>query len=170
MEHRNPNTFCVICETPVYRRPSQMHYKAYCSDLCRKTIQLAFRECICGEEFKPKRNKQKFCSRKCSNRGRTGICYTREAQGNKSRKRLALLKQIFDFKSCMIEGCSYWQTYDIHRHISGQKGGEYVIGNMFAICPNHHAEITRGLTLVLKIDDHTLRILARKRDDKRNVG
>ena len=58
----------------------------------------------------------------------------------------------------MIEGCEYNKTYDIHRLIKGKDGGKYEVGNMFAICPNHHAEIHRGLIEVEKIDDKTLKI------------
>jgi len=76
-----------------------------------------------------------------------------------SRKRLETLKKEFQFDTCMIEGCSYNRTYDIHRVIEGKNGGEYKIGNMFAICPCHHAEITRKIIEVEKVDDKTLRIL-----------
>jgi len=58
----------------------------------------------------------------------------------------------------MVEGCTYNKTYDIHRVIEGKHGGEYKIGNMFAICPMHHAEITRKIIEVNKVNDCTLRI------------
>ena len=53
----------------------------------------------------------------------------------------------------MVEGCAYNTTYDVHRHVSGKDGGLYEIGNMFAICPNHHAEITRKIISMTKISD-----------------
>jgi hypothetical protein len=56
----------------------------------------------------------------------------------------------------MVEGCDYGRCFDIHRLCPGREGGEYVIGNMFAICPNHHAEAHRGLIRLVKVDDHTL--------------
>ena len=58
----------------------------------------------------------------------------------------------------MIEGCKYDKTFDWHRIIPGKEGGKYEIGNMFAICPNHHAEITRKIIQVEKVNDYTLRI------------
>jgi predicted restriction endonuclease len=58
----------------------------------------------------------------------------------------------------MVEDCKYDKTYDIHRHKPGKEGGKYELGNMFAICPNHHAEITRGLVMVEKLDEKTLRV------------
>ena len=76
---------------------------------------------------------------------------------NQSERRLTLLKSLFQFQTCMVDGCEYGLTFDIHRLIPGKDGGKYEVGNMFAICPNHHAEVHRGLIKLEKIDDHTLR-------------
>ena len=62
-----------------------------------------------------------------------------------------------EFKTCMIEGCTYDICFDVHRLVDGQYGGKYEIGNMFAICPNHHAEITRKIIKVEKVNDCLLR-------------
>lgn len=59
----------------------------------------------------------------------------------------------------MVSGCSYNKTYDIHRLAPGDG---YVIGNMFAICPNHHAEIHRGFVSLEKTDDCTLRLIEKR--------
>ena len=58
----------------------------------------------------------------------------------------------------MIEGCEYNRVYVVHRIVEGKDGGKYEIGNMFAICPNHHAEIHSKLISVMKINDWTLQI------------
>lgn len=71
---------------------------------------------------------------------------------------MALLRKTFGFDICMVEGCDYGVTLDIHRHTPGQEGGKYVIGNMFAICPNHHAEVTRRLIRLVKVTDCLLRV------------
>lgn len=55
-------------------------------------------------------------------------------------------------------GCTYDTTFDIHRFVPGAEGGEYKIGNMFAVCPNHHAEVTRGFIEFEKVNACTLRI------------
>ena len=57
----------------------------------------------------------------------------------------------------MVDGCNYSKTYDIHRLIEGKNGGKYVIGNMFAICPNHHAEAHRHILQFTKINDYQLK-------------
>ena len=51
----------------------------------------------------------------------------------------------------MVKSCSYNRTHDIHRLIPGKDGGEYILGNMFALCPNHHAEVHRKLTILEQI-------------------
>ena len=59
----------------------------------------------------------------------------------------------------MVEGCGYDKTYDIHRLIPGKQGGKYETGNMFAICPNHHAETHRKLIILEKINDYSLKVV-----------
>ncbi len=53
----------------------------------------------------------------------------------------------------MIQGCEYRRTLDIHRLKPGKDGGKYEIGNAFALCPNHHAEVHRGLVVLVKVSD-----------------
>lgn len=114
----------------------------------------------CGSPFKPSKSRVKFCSIKCSNsfNGDLKRKYTC-ATNNTSRLKLENIKFVHHFDSCMIEGCNYNTTYDVHRLVPGKEGGKYEIGNMFAICPNHHAEITRKIIKVEKINDFTLRIV-----------
>jgi hypothetical protein len=59
----------------------------------------------------------------------------------------------------MIVGCDYSTTFDIHRMIEGRDGGKYEVGNMFAICPNHHAEVTRRIIRLEKVSNSELKIL-----------
>jgi predicted restriction endonuclease len=91
--------------------------------------------------------------------GRRGTRYSKDAEVNTSRKRLSILKRIFGFKHCMVEGCDYDKTFEIHRLVPGKEGGDYEVGNMFAICPNHHAEVSRGLISLEKLSDSELRVI-----------
>lgn len=167
---RNPNTVCVVCNTPLYRRPSQMAQTkaSYCSDECRlspKSPQgrqrLEKRECEregCDVVFKPNRKEVRFCSRSCANVLRRGQHYEKNRPWrNSNERRYLILKDAFGFETCMVEGCVYSRCYDIHRFLPGKEGGEYIIGNMFAICPNHHAELHRKIIRFEKIDNCTLR-------------
>ena len=64
-----------------------------------------------------------------------------------------MLYETFKFSNCMVAGCEYSRTFDVHRLIPGKDGGQYAIGNMFAICPKHHAEVHRGIIVLKKLSD-----------------
>ena len=159
---RNPNIACSICQTIIYRRPRDIDKSksgnVFCSKACYGlgTRTLKDRECDhCNKVYRPVHASSKYCSKSCSTKqsrkGERGI------GKNRSQSRLIKLKELFNFDSCMVEGCTYNITYDIHRVVEGKDGGEYVVGNMFAICPNHHAEVTRRIITLVKVNDYTLK-------------
>jgi hypothetical protein len=47
-------------------------------------------------------------------------------------------------KFCEYPACSYRKIVQRHRIIPGRDGGKYVLGNVIALCPNHHGEADRG--------------------------
>lgn len=163
-ENRKPNTQCLHCQKPIYRRPNELSQgnRVFCSRVCfnnNLNRGLPKPPCLfCNEQFEREHKRQKFCSRKCANNARYGMKYSKSTSGNKSQQRLRLLQNSFLFDSCMVEGCDYNKTFDIHRYIPGSQGGKYELGNMFAICPNHHAEVTRKLIDFEKISDCKLKI------------
>lgn len=165
---RNPNCNCYICLKPIYRRPKESNNKC-CSFDCyfqKKSIEAKERRTknceSCGKRFDSKQ-RAKTCSRSCANKKRKGSGYKKlRLPDSSSARRLLALKNAFNFTSCMIEGCDYCRTYDVHRYVEGKNGGKYEIGNMYAICPNHHAEITRKIIVVEKINDWTLKIISSK--------
>jgi hypothetical protein len=163
-ENRKPNTNCDYCNKAIYRRPFQIETckNNYCSRQCRGLDSKNKGVCpVCDSEFHP-RSKQIYCSRQCSGkttRNRLGKRSGEKTYKNYTEKNMLTLKKAFDFNSCMVKGCSYNICYDIHRLKEGKDGGKYEIGNMFAICPNHHSEIHRGITIVKKINDYTLEIV-----------
>lgn len=164
---RTHNTTCSRqgCHNTFYRRPNELEKGdlKYCSMTCYSLVRrYPNREClVCGGEFHPKNNKQSYCSKQCAGKGSRRPWSTRKkgTPRNAQQRRLLLLKTTFSFTSCMVKGCVYSKVYELHRFIPGKSGGIYEIGNMFAICPNHHAEITKGITRVQKIDNQTLEIL-----------
>lgn len=168
---RHPNTECTICKQAVYRRPSDLSKirNVYCSKNCQRQGQEKLITGTCNQcknsfsvpEWINRRSPRKFCSHACSNRFRRGIHYTGQSSKIRTRssERLTVLKNTFNFGKCMVEGCGYSKVYDIHRLVHGKQGGSYEIGNMFAICPNHHAEVHRGVITLTKVNNHTLRIV-----------
>jgi len=123
---------------------------------------------VCEAEFK-KVNNKKYCSKKCAakiTRNRLGTKKGVRKHKSVGQYRLQQLKDAFHFTSCMVIGCDYNRTYDVHRLIEGSNGGKYEIGNMFAICPKHHAEVHRKIIALEKIDDCNLKEidLIEKRD------
>lgn len=46
---------------------------------------------------------------------------------------------------CEIPGCTYTRYFQRHRIIPGRDGGRYKLGNVIALCPNHHKEADEGL-------------------------
>lgn len=171
IEVRYPNSECKRCQKPIYRRPAEIErYKngVFCGRDCfhletwgRLPREQVISCRICKKQFQRTHSNRNafYCSRSCSNKGRKGTKYIGLNAGNASQQRLAALKERFGFSRCMVEGCYYDKTFDVHRFVPGRSGGLYKIGNMFAICPNHHAEHTRGLIEFVKLDDSSLRVL-----------
>lgn len=164
---RKPNTMCIVCGAGVYRRPTQLakQINIFCSvDCMKEKCEVKDKPCeYCSNPFKPTHSTTRFCSKNCS------VAFVRrenpwstekkpgQTQRHRSQYNLWLLKQTFNFESCMVQGCDYDKTYDLHRLVEGKNGGEYKIGNMFAICPNHHAEVHRGIVKLTKVSDCELK-------------
>lgn len=166
-EKRKPNTKCKVCNKEIYKRPFEIESygeNLYCSTTCmfydrRKTKIIQCPVCNKEKEVKTK-SKQVYCSRICSGkvtRNRLGTKKGCRKGKNPSERRLNLLKETFDFSSCMVQGCEYDKIYHIHRFVEGKNGGLYEIGNMYAICPNHHAEVHAGLIELLQVSESELK-------------
>lgn len=155
-----PNTECFYCKKPIYKKAFEINAAEhnYCSQKCSAAKRKKRAKCsICDTEI---RSRRKTCSRSCANKARKNSKYWRRDKINSSSKRkLAELQDKFDFQCCMIEGCTYNKVYNVHRFVEGRDGGQYEIGNMFAICPNHHAEIHSKIIKVEKVSDSCLRIM-----------
>jgi hypothetical protein len=60
-------------------------------------------------------------------------------KGTSRRKRDALTPHY-----CELPSCAYVKIFQRHRIQPGRDGGKYKLGNVIALCPNHHAEADRG--------------------------
>jgi hypothetical protein len=161
---RKPNIKCKVCGKPTYKRPFEIESygkNLYCSRKCMYEDRKKMAICpVCHREFQKINSKQTYCSKSCAGiRNRAG-----KKKGDKKRKssnstKLEKLRKKFHLKKCMVVGCEYNKTFDLHRFDEGRNGGKYVEGNMFAICPNHHAEYHRGLIIFKKVSDSELLIV-----------
>jgi len=159
--NRTPNHKCdnINCNNILYKRPVEK--KKYC---CRKcyfntiTKRVVINCKFCSKSFLPERFTQKFCSNVCAASNLRGP-YSKDKFRSKTQYRLKLLKDKFNFNHCMVNGCTYNKVYNVHRFIEGKDGGKYEVGNMFAICPNHHGEYHARLIKFEKISDCELKII-----------
>lgn len=161
--NRKPNCSCDKCGKSIYRRPYEMEIakQPYRCSICKGWGQpLDEKICLgCNNLFKPRRKNASYCCQRCAASAKRGTRRINYPCQNKSLRNLKILKDTFGFKSCMIEGCKYDKCFEVHRFIPGKDSGKYELGNMFAICPNHHAEITRKIIVVEKISDCLLKIV-----------
>jgi hypothetical protein len=151
---RIPNTQCFNCQVPIYRRPFELSKfdSVFCGHKCRADFKrMKQRSCEeCSKLYQPDHATRRFCSK---------VCATRQSRGPKQgvgRNRSKAKLELLEATECMVLGCKYNLTLDVHRVVPGRMGGEYVVGNMFAICPNHHAEVERGICELIKVDDKNL--------------
>jgi hypothetical protein len=158
------NVICSTCGKPFHKKASALNLSD--NHFCSKSCYYTFKTkpgvaCICcGKLFQSCRSSNRCCSKSCATK-MSRKAWSTKSNGipkGKYRSKLSILQEKFVICSCMIQGCEYNKTFDVHRLINGKDGGLYEIGNMFAICPNHHAEIHRGLTVVEKVSDTELKI------------
>jgi len=134
---------------------------SFCSRACQAQKQDGTHEIVCESCEKPFRahryQKRRFCSKSCANRARRGMKYTGNQKDNAQVRRFVALARLAGSVRCMVEGCTYNKTLDLHRLVEGQDGGSYSLDNTFMLCPNHHAEHHRGIIILRKIGPFLLR-------------
>jgi hypothetical protein len=144
---RKSNTKCEVCGKVFYKRPSQQQITNhdYCSRECYKigitTDKHKICE-VCGESFEYHKPSQRFCSIKCVASRPREIKWN-GAGKHRARTIQSRLKDEGWDGNCMIEGCGYNLTLDVHRVVPGYSGGTYTTNNTAVICSNHHQEIHR---------------------------
>ena len=138
---------------------------SYCSNECQMATHrakvLAKKCSYCGKPFTipDYSGKRKYCSHSCSNLARRGITYTGNKLLHNQARLLIELSKRSGCDHCMVDGCSYSKTLDVHRLTQGKFGGKYGFDNIYAICPNHHAELHRGVITLVPIGEFQLKAL-----------
>lgn len=140
---RNPNTKCVVCSKPVYRRPWQMKQnkgRVFCGQscygvACRKESPCA----VCGRLILATLNK-KTCSRSCANTQRAGIKYDGRGSKDKVKAQKALKTRLLKEMGTDCERCGYDKFEILQVHHKDKNRANNDLNNLELICPNCHYE------------------------------
>lgn len=138
---RNPNTACIICGKPIYRRPAGIKRgQVFCSSACfgiacRKEIPCV----VCGTPILASAN-AKTCSRACANKNRTGIRYKIGRPKDKVKDERALKLRLIASRGTVCERCGYNKREILNVHHKDRNHGNNDMDNLELLCPNCHAE------------------------------
>jgi hypothetical protein len=141
---RNPNTKCIICGRPTYKRPVEIERnkgRVFCSQTCYGASCRKEKPCIiCGNPILAGLNK-KTCSRICANKIRVGIHYragrsTKDKVKTQRWLKVRLLKE----RGASCERCGYNRKEILVVHHKDRDRENNDLRNLELMCPNCHAE------------------------------
>lgn len=140
---RNPNTKCIICGKPIYKRPHELQKnngRVFCSlncygFSCRKEIPCV----ICGKLILSGLHR-KTCSRGCANKHRAGIKYKMNGPRDKVKKQRSLKLKLLKQRGKLCEKCGYniYEILVVHHKDKNRENNK--LENLELICPNCHAK------------------------------
>lgn len=141
---RNPNTKCIICNKPIYRRPVELQRsngRVFCGMACYGISCRKENPClVCGNPILASLNK-KTCSRSCANKHRTGIQYKINRPRDKVVSERALKIRLIKERGRVCERCSYDKIEILQIHHKDRDRSDNSLRNLELICPNcHYAE------------------------------
>ena len=141
---RKPNTNCVVCNAPVYRRPILLQAskgRAFCSLLCYGISQRKETPCVvCGSPILASKH-ARTCSRACSNKYRTGIKYKiGRPLKDKVKNQRALKIRLINQRGTKCQRCGFAKLEILHVHHKDRDRTHNELDNLELICPNCHAE------------------------------
>jgi predicted nucleic acid-binding Zn ribbon protein len=132
---RNPNTNCVICNKPIYKRPIEIKRnknRVFCG---RKEEPCV----VCGKPILAGLNK-KTCSRSCANIHRTGIKYLQNRPRDKVKSYRQLKIRLLQQGGKKCERCGYSKYEILQLHHKDKNRFNNDLDNLELICPNCHFE------------------------------
>lgn len=138
---RRPNTLCLTCHTPVYRRPLEIQKgRVFCSSACFGKSNRKETPCVvCKASILAGKNK-KTCSRRCSNKNRTGTTYRTGRKKDKVIDQRAVKLRLIEARGTKCERCSYGKVEILHVHHRDRDRSNNSLSNLELICPNCHYE------------------------------
>ena len=141
--NRTPNTKCIVCKSPIYRRPNEQRKndgRAFCSMICYGISCRKEKPCIvCGKMILGRFNK-KTCSRACANINRTGIKYHLGSPRDKVKSQQALKIRLLNARGKNCERCGYNKHEILQIHHKDRNRSNNNLDNLQLICPNCHYE------------------------------
>jgi len=134
---------CLICKTPIYRRPAEIERnqgRVFCGITCYGLSSRKEKPCaICGKPILASLNK-KTCSRSCSNTLRAGIKYKIGRPKDKVVTSRILKLRLMEKRGKNCERCSYNKYKILQVHHKNRDRADNSIENLEIICPNCHYE------------------------------
>jgi hypothetical protein len=140
---RNPNTHCVVCNKPIYKRPFEIQRNrgnVYCDISCYGMACRKEKPCVvCGKLILSSANK-KTCNRECANKHRVGIKYKFNAPKDKVKAYKTLKTRLIRIRGKTCERCQYDKHEILQIHHKDSNRSNNNLDNLELICPNCHFE------------------------------
>ena len=140
---RNPNSKCMVCANPIYRRPIELKRnggRVYCSMLCYGISSRKEAPCVvCGKLILASLHK-KTCSRSCSNTYRAGIKYKIGRPRDKEQTLRILKLKLMEKRGRKCERCDYNKYEVLQVHHKNRNRNDNTDDNLEIVCPNCHYE------------------------------
>jgi len=139
---RKPNTQCLQCSAPIYRRPAQLreNSRVFCSAICYGKANRKESPClVCGKPILA-REQKKTCSRSCANSNRTGITYRTGRLKDNVRDQRAIKLRLIEDRGGQCGRCGYSKVEILHVHHRDRDRKNNDDSNLELICPNCHYE------------------------------
>ena len=138
---RKPNTACLICAKPIYKRPVEIKRgRVFCSSECYGIANRKETPCIvCGTPILASAN-AKTCGRACANKHRTGIRYKIGSPKDKVKDQRALKLRLLASRGERCERCKYDKKEILNVHHTDRNRKNSDLSNLELLCPNCHAE------------------------------
>lgn len=138
---RNPNTKCIICAKPIYRRPAETKRgHVFCSQECYGISNRKETPCIvCKTPILASANAE-TCGRSCANKNRSGIRYKIGSPKDKVKDERTAKLRLMASREKICERCGYnkKEILNVHHKDRNKKNNDQT--NLELLCPNCHAE------------------------------
>ncbi len=140
---RNPNTKCLICNNPIYRRPAEIHRnhgRVFCGQVCYGISCRKEKPCVVCKKLILASENKKTCSRSCANKRRVGIKYKIGSPQDKVKSQRSLKIRLINLRGKNCERCGSNKYEILQVHHKNRDREDNKLENLEIICPNCHAE------------------------------